>query len=167
MIERLHPLVSRIVRNHGGWRDEPEDLMQDVYLRVFGKLDQFRGDMPLEHWVSRIALNACLDRLRRQKARPELRWSDLHESEQALLAETPEPGAEDETDLLAAREVVERLLQALPPADAWLLRELELKGRSLGEICQETGWNGGLARIRAFRARRRMKALFEKLEGRR
>ena len=73
LVERLYPLVARVVHSHLPRREEPEDLMQEIFLKMFSKLDQFRAEMPFEHWVSRIALNTCLDRLRRQKVRPELR----------------------------------------------------------------------------------------------
>lgn len=164
LVERLHPLVSRVVRGHLGRRDEPEDLMQEVYLKVFARLDQYRGETPLAHWVSRIALNACLDGLRRQKARPELRWSDLSEAEQELLRQTPSEEAATEVELNSSRELIERLLAGLSDRDAWLIRELDLVGRTIAEVCQQTGWNAGVTRIRAFRARRRLKALFEELE---
>lgn len=167
LVERLHPVVARVIRGHLGRRDEPEDLMQEVYLKVFGRLDQYRGEMPLEHWVSRIALNTCLDRLRRQKVRPELRFSDLGEAEQELLQETPAEDHASEVQANSARELVERLLLEMPEREAWLIRELELKGRTITEVCAETGWNSGVTRIRAFRARRRLKALFEGLGGER
>ena len=164
LVERLHPLVARVVRGHLGHRDEPEDLMQEVYLKVFTRLDQYRGEMPLAHWVSRIALNTCLDRLRRQKARPELRWSDLSEAEQELLRQTPSEEAATSVELNSSRELIERLLAGLSERDAWLIREVELVGRTIAEVCRQTGWNAGVTRIRAFRARRRLKALFEELE---
>lgn len=163
-VERLLPSVMRIVARNLGRFDEPEDLAQEIFLRVFARLEQYRGDLPIEHWVRRIALNLCLDRLRRQKARPELRWSDLDEREQALLTEMPAEATASETERLASRELAAKLLAALPSADAWLLGELEMKGLAIAEVCAATGWNPGVARIRAFRARRRLKALWQKIE---
>src|SRR4051794_30801980 len=77
LVERLDPLVAQVVHANLPRRDEPEDLMQEVFLKMFSRLGQFRGEVPLEHWVSRITLNTCLDHLRRQRARPELRMADL------------------------------------------------------------------------------------------
>lgn len=165
LVERLHPVVARVVMGHLGKRDEPEDLMQEVYLKVFGKLDQYRGEVPFVHWVSRIALNTCLDRLRRQKVRPECRFSDLGDQEQEMVRATPEVEVATEFQQATALELIERLLAGMPEQEAWLIRELELKGRTIAEVCGETGWNAGLTRIRAFRARRRLKAVFRKLEG--
>lgn len=165
LVALLHPVVSRVVRGHLGRRDEPEDLMQEVYLRVFGRLDQYRGEMPFVHWVRRVALNTCLDRLRRQKARPELRFSDLQEAEQQLLRETPSEEVATEFQQGTAMELIERLLGSMSEKEAWLIRELELQGKTIAEVCAATGWNAGVTRIRAFRARARLKALFRELEA--
>jgi len=164
LVAQLHPVVSRVVRGHLGRRDEPEDLMQEVYLRIFGRLDQYRGETPFVHWVRRVALNTCLDRLRRQKARPEFRFADLTDSEQQLLEETPSEEVATEFQEGTAMELIERLLGCLSEKDAWLIRELELRGKTIAEVCASTGWNSGVTRIRAFRARARLKALFKELE---
>lgn len=164
LVTLLHPVVSRVVRGHLGRRDEPEDLMQEVYLRIFGRLDQYRGETPFVHWVRRVALNTCLDRLRRQRARPEFRFADLTDAEQELMRETPSEEVATEYQQGAAMELIERLLGCMSEKDAWLIRELELRGKTIAEVCAETGWNAGVTRIRAFRARARLKALFKDLE---
>src|SRR3954467_13665898 len=82
LVERLYPLVAQVVHANLPRRDEPEDLMQEVFLKMFSRLQQYHGEAPLEHWVSRIAVNTCVDHLRRQRARPELRMGDLSEAEQ-------------------------------------------------------------------------------------
>lgn len=164
LVERLHPLVAQIVHSHQPRRDEPEDLMQDVFLKIFSRLEQFRGQVPFEHWVARIALNTCLDRLRRQKVRPELRWSDLSVEEQSLLENVvsgSEPGDADAPQALA---LLNWLLDQLPAQDAWLLRQVELEQKSVAQVCAATGWKGGAARVRLFRARHRLQALFRQVE---
>jgi RNA polymerase sigma-70 factor (ECF subfamily) len=42
-----------------------EDLCQEVFMSLFADLDRFRGEVPFEHWVSRIAVHTCIDHLRR------------------------------------------------------------------------------------------------------
>ena len=167
LVEALYPVVARVVRAHLPRRDDPEDLMQEVFLKMFSKLDQFRGAVPFEHWVSRIALTTCFDHFRRQRARPELRWADLPEEQQTVL-ETVSGGEEPaDADAPQAMALLGRLLDQLPQLDAWLIREVDLKERSLADVCSETGWNGGAARVRLFRARRRLQALYNKLDKQR
>src|SRR5687768_6398934 len=79
LVDHLLPLVGKLVRAHLPQRDDPEDLMQEVFLKVFSRLEQFRGQVPFEHWVSRVAVSTCIDRLRAQQRRPLWRWSDLSE----------------------------------------------------------------------------------------
>ena len=93
LVDWLYPVVAQVVHANRTRRDEPEDLMQETFMKVFSRLDQYRGDAPFAHWVSRIALTTCLDRLRRQKARPEWRWADLSEEEQ-FMVESAAAGAE-------------------------------------------------------------------------
>src|SRR6202165_6269677 len=85
LVQRLYPVVIRIVRNHLPRRESEEDLSQEIFLKIFAKLHQFRADMPFEHWVSRISVNTCIDHLRKQRNRPEYRWSDFSQDQQAIL----------------------------------------------------------------------------------
>jgi RNA polymerase sigma-70 factor (ECF subfamily) len=164
LVERLHPLVAQVVHANRPRRDAPEDLMQEVFLKMFARLDQFRGAMPFEHWVARVALTTCLDHLRRQRARPEVRMADLTEEEESLLETITTGGAPADADAPQALTLLNRLLEQLPEADAWLLREVELEQKSLVEVCAAAGWNAGAARVRLFRARRRLQTLFRQLE---
>ena len=114
LVQQLYPLVAKIVRAHRPRRTSEEDLCQMIFIRVFQKLSQFSGKVPLEHWVSRIAVNTCLNQIESEKVRPELRHADLSEEERALvenLATSSEELAPDQR--LASRQLVEHLLAAL------------------------------------------------------
>jgi len=164
LFRHLYPLVSRLVRSHLPRRTSPEDLVQTVFMKVFASLDSFSGAVPLEHWVSRIAINTCLNQLAAEKARPELRWADLSEEQaQALEAVTAGQAELDPTQNLASREIVEKLLAQLAPTDRLLMTLLHLEGRSVNEVRQITGWNVPVIKIRAFRARRKLRKHFETL----
>lgn len=164
MVEMLYPLVVRIVRAHRPSRMPEEDLCQEVFLRILTSLNQFQGKVPFEHWVSRLAVNTCIDHLRRQHCRPELRWADLGPNEiealDWLAASEPEPSSESS---LAARELVDRLLETLDPKDRLLIRWLELEDQTVREISERTGWSPTLVKVRAFRARHRLRRALERL----
>jgi len=76
LVRKLYPLVAKIVRAHRPHRTDEEDLCQMIFIKVFQKLSQFSGKVPLEHWVSRIAVNTCLNQIQWEKIRPELRHAD-------------------------------------------------------------------------------------------
>lgn len=164
LVEALYPLVLRIVRAHRPQRMAEEDLCQEVFLSVFASLEQFGGTVPFQHWVSRVAVNTCIDQLRRHRSRPELRWTDLPPGEaeavQALLVDETLP---DPTRTLAVRETVGRLLDCLTPEDRLLIQWLEIEDRSVKDVCARTGWNVPKVKVRAFRARRRMRRVLKQM----
>jgi RNA polymerase sigma-70 factor (ECF subfamily) len=162
LVEYLHPLVMRIVRAHLPRRSAEEDLAQEVFLKLFSRLDQYaeRPGTPFEHWVSRLAVRTCLDSLRAERRRPELRWGDLAEETVAwlkyLVAATD---VAPQTAAAEARETVEVLLRRLAPADRLVITLLDLEQRSVREISQTTGWSIPLVKVRVFRARGRLRKL--------
>jgi RNA polymerase sigma-70 factor (ECF subfamily) len=164
LFRHLYPLVARLVRSHLPRRTSQEDLVQTVFMKVFANLDRFSCAVPLEHWVSRITVNTCLNALAAEKARPELRWADLSEEQTEVLeAVMAAPGELEPSGSLAAREIVEKLLAQLAPAERLVLTLLHLEGRSVAEVRQITGWNVPVIKVRAFRARRKLRKHYEKL----
>jgi RNA polymerase sigma-70 factor, ECF subfamily len=167
LVRRLYPLVAKIVRAHRPRRTSEEDLSQMIFIKLFQKLSQFSGKVPLEHWVSRIAVNTCLNQIAAEKVRPELRHADLSEEEQAVvqnLAASSEELAPDRR--FASRQLVEHLLDLLKPAERLVIDLLYLQQRSVEEIRQLTGWGASLIKVRAFRARRKMKDQLDKISAR-
>jgi RNA polymerase sigma-70 factor (ECF subfamily) len=159
LVRRLYPLVAKVVRAHRSRRTPEEDLCQMIFIKVFQKLNQFSGKVPLEHWVSRIAVNTCLNQIAAEKVRPELRHADLSEEEQAVvenLATSSEELAPDRQ--FASRQLVEHLLELLKPVERLVIDMIYLQGRSVEEIRKITGWSAALIKVRAFRARQKMKA---------
>ena len=164
LMAHLYPLVLKLVRAHLPQRTAEEDLVQTVFMKVFAKIDQFKGAVPLEHWVSRIAINTCINQIKAEKLRPELRWADLNEEEQFVMGTLAASDDElESTDALAAREIVEKLLARLGPEDRLLVTLLHLEGRSGKEVAQTLGWSQIRVRVQGFRARQKLKRHFRNL----
>jgi RNA polymerase sigma-70 factor (ECF subfamily) len=164
LVRSLYPLVAKLVRAHRPVRTAEEDLCQMIFIKVLQKLPQFSGAVPLEHWVSRIAINTCLNQIQAEKARPELREADLSEEQAAViqnLASTAEELAPDQS--FASRQLVEHLMDALKPAERLVIDLLYLQQRSVAEIRHATGWSAALVKVRAFRARQKMKRLLSNM----
>ena len=167
LVRRLYPLVAKLVRAHRPVRSAEEDLCQMIFIRIMQKLSQFSGKVPLEHWVSRIAINTCINQIQAEKARPELREADLSEEQAAVvrnLAATTAELAPDQS--FASRDLVEHLMKALKPAERLVIDLLYLQQRSVTEIHLVTGWSSALVKVRAFRARQKMKQQLSKIVGR-
>jgi RNA polymerase sigma-70 factor (ECF subfamily) len=166
LVRRLYPLVAKMVRSHRPRRTSEEDLCQMIFIKVFQKLSQFSSKVPLEHWVSRIAVNTCLSQIEAEKVRPELRHADLSEEEQAVvenLATSSDELAPDRQ--LASRQLVEHLLQLLKPVERLVIDLLYLQGRSVEEIHKITGMGVAAIKVRAFRARQKMKTQLTKMSA--
>ena len=165
-VRELYPLVLKLVRSHLPRRSSEEDLCQVVFIKVLSNIGQYSGRVPIEHWVSRIAINTCLNALKAESVRPELRWSDLSVDQAAVLeALASNPDEPDPSGGAASRDLVETLLAALRPRDRLLITMLHIEGYSMDEIRQATGWNIATIKIRAFRARRKLKRIFQKLNS--
>ena len=169
LVERLGPLVLRIVRAHRPRRVAEEDLCQEVFMSVFADLGQYRVAVPFEHWVARVAVTTCFDALRREKARPEVRWADLSAAETAaveaiLSGNEPASGTHD----AFAHETLAKLLDTLPPRDRALMHWLNIEEESVAQVAERLGWSRTRVNVTAFRIRLRLRATVRKLmnEGR-
>lgn len=148
---RIAPRLARLCPR----RDDVEELAQLVYLKVFDKLWQFRGGS-FEAWVDRIARRVCYDALRKQSVRPEWRFSDLENFDVEMARDRSE-----QVSTVDASEILAQLFKRLPPEQAWLLNEVEIQERSIGEVSQELGWTAVAGRLRLMRARKKLKTLYE------
>ena len=158
LVRALYPLVAKLVRAHRPTRSAEEDLCQMIFIKIMQKLSQYSGKVPLEHWVSRIAINTCINQIKAEKARPELREADLSEEQAAVvqnMAATSDELAPGRS--FASRELVEHLMKALKPAERLVIDLLYLQQRSVAEIQKIAGWSSALVKVRAFRARQKMK----------
>lgn len=166
LVDALYPHVIRIVRSHLPRATDEQDVAQDVFLKVFTRINSFRADQPFPHWVARITVNACVDRLRRQKIRPEIRFADLSEDEALFLENSvANPDLSSEPPAADGREVVDKLLDTLNPTEQTVLRLLDLEQKSVREISDLTGWGISKVKVTAMRARRKLNDTLQRLES--
>lgn len=164
LIEQVRPMVTRIVRMHLPRRDAEEDLAQEVFIKMFGRLDQYRGVAPFRSWLAQVTLRTCYDHLRAQRCRPELRYADLTEGEAAGLDATlREENHRIPGDALATRELLYQLLNRLTADDRRVVVLFNLEQKSIAEISMITRWNAELVKMRVFRARRKLQQLLMRL----
>lgn len=163
LVEHWHPLVARLVRGYRARSHSDEDLIQEVFMRVFTKLHTYRPrpDIPPEHWLSRLTVNTCRNLLRTESRRPRLgQLSDEATGWLEHLATGREPPVDD---ALAAQELIDHLFQALQPRDRLLLTLLDRDDHSVKEVAALTGMGQSAVKVRAFRARRKLRTLAEQL----
>lgn len=163
LITRYQPRVFATARRYARREDEIQDIVQEVFIKAFQKLDSFRAEAPFEHWLMRMAVRTCYDFLRSHQRNRETTLTDLSDPEVDWLerfAASPEDNSKN-TD--AARALIERVMAQLSPEARLVITLLEIEDRSVKEIAQLTGWSVPLVKVRAFRARAQMKKILETL----
>jgi len=163
LVQRYQARVFATARRYARRDDEVEDIVQEVFFKAFDKLASFRGDAPFEHWLMRLAVRTCYDFLRAHQRNRETSFSQISKDESDWLERTaaaPDPSSEHD---VGARDLLRRVLDQLPPDARLAITLLEIEDRSVREVAALTGWSESLVKVRAFRARRRMRKLLERL----
>ncbi|HSP91126.1 MAG TPA: RNA polymerase sigma factor [Vicinamibacterales bacterium] len=156
---RLYTVAYRMT----GSAADAEDLVQDIFLQVYRRLDTYRAEAALGTWLHRIAVNACLDFLRSKQGRLR-RVTDAGEDLDALEAPAAGPwragAALDRMD-------IERAIAQLPPSyrRAFLLHDVE--GLEHHEIGETLGIAEGTSKSLLFKARTRLRVILRGRPGER
>lgn len=161
LIRRHNRRLFRAAR--GVLRDdaEAEDVVQAAWVRAFLALDGFRSEANLATWLTRIALNEALGRVRRRKPAVDLDRLDEGGIVMFPLSPTP-PGPESEAGRARVREVLERAVDGLPPAfrTVFVLRAIE--GLDTEETAALLGLKPETVKTRLHRARRQLRTALER-----
>ena len=161
LVRRHQPRVCGILHRYERDVQRVEDLAQETFLKAWRALGQFDGRAPFEHWISRIAVRTALDHLRREKRRKdEIALPELGEDALDWLRS---PDEKSELDSRNAAEVLHQAMQELSPADRVVITMQELEGCSVKEIAVAMGVSSIAVRVRAVRARAKLKRALEKL----
>jgi RNA polymerase sigma-70 factor, ECF subfamily len=161
---RLYRLARGILRNDG----EAEDVVQETYVRAFTHLADFRGDSGLSTWLSRIAMNEALGRLRRE--RPAVELSSLPQGAlEAQIIKFPLMSAPDDPEKsMAQREiqhVVEGAIDELPEAFRIVFITRVLEGMNVEETAEILDLKPETVKTRLHRARAMLRENVERKIG--
>ncbi len=152
-IYRQHaPRIYSLATRMSGSPADGEDLLQEIFLQAYRKLDSFKGDSALGTWLYRLALNYCLDHVRSKRARMQKVTDPLDDDSggtvQASRRDTPN-----------LRIDLERALAQLPDGcrEVFVLHDVE--GFGHGDIAEMLGIAEGTSKSQVFKARAKLRAL--------
>jgi RNA polymerase sigma-70 factor (ECF subfamily) len=129
-----------------GDRDEAADALQDALLSAYRSAGTYRGDARVTTWLHRVVVNACLDRVRRNKARPTVPMPD-------------DGGPADPRDVLGDRETaleIEAALAMLPEEQRAALVLVDVHGMPVDDVAAVLGVPAGTVKSRCSRGRARL-----------
>lgn len=142
--DRLWAVALRTMRDP----DEAADALQDALISAFRAAGSFRAESAVTTWLHRIVVNACLDRIRRRKARPTV----------SLPEEGPREPAE-QRDAMAERDTalaVEAALGQLPAEQRAAITLVDIEGYSVNESASMLGVAEGTVKSRCARGRAKL-----------
>jgi RNA polymerase sigma-70 factor (ECF subfamily) len=167
IMERHNRQLYRIVRSVLGDDAEAEDAVQEAYLRAFTHLDSFRGEARLATWLTRIALNEALGRLRNRRPSVELKKIDtIDDQGEARVIFLPTAQQEGDPEAAAARaeirRLIERAIDQLPDSFriVFVLRDIE--EMSIEATACQLGLRPETVKTRLHRARRLLRQSLDK-----
>ncbi|TAK70332.1 MAG: RNA polymerase sigma factor SigM [Actinomycetota bacterium] len=131
--------------------EEAADALQDALLSAFRRADSYRGDAQVTTWLHRIVVNACLDRLRRRRARPA---DPLPDDDGETTRQLVEP-RDQVSDSELQWEIVAALAQ-LPPEQRGAVVLIDVEGYSVEEAAAILQCPTGTVKSRAFRGRAKL-----------
>jgi RNA polymerase sigma-70 factor (ECF subfamily) len=161
---RLYRLARGILRNDG----EAEDVVQETYVRAFTHLESFRGDSSLATWLSRIAMNEALGRLRKQRPNVEIDKLAPGALEAQIIQFPLSAAVEDPEKSMAQREiqhVVERAIDELPEAFRIVFITRVIEGMNVEETAEILDLKPETVKTRLHRARTMLRDNVEKKIG--
>lgn len=161
--------VYRLAYGMTARREAAEDLTQEIFMRAYDRLAQFRNEANFATWLHRLAINCCLNDRRREAARVGDAGSFVEEaaSEERLVL-TGDDAADAERDAWRAqiKRKVHDALQSLPPELRVVVVLRDIEGFSYDEIAERLACSSGTVASRLNRARRLLACKLEDLRGR-
>lgn len=165
IFDRHKRLVAAVASRYFSQPQSIEDVIQTTFTKVYVEMKNFRGghDLSLAGWIAAIARNSCLDLLRLQKRRPELSLDDEPGAgiPISLLENGYAEAVEEKT--VVDRDLADKLLGSLDPDDRALLQMLYIDETSVREAAEFFGWSVAKVKVRAWRARGKLKKIVDRL----
>ena len=155
IIERYQEHISKIMWRFSRNQRTHEELVQDVFVQAYLSLSSFKSKSPLANWLARIATRVGYTYWKQNKSK--------HKGERFSLEDWDKiADASVDSDPSEAAELLHRLLNKLSVRDRLVITLRYLEQCSIEETAQRTGWSETMVKVQSFRAKNKLRKLFQK-----
>lgn len=159
--------IGGIARSYLGV-DDVEDVIQEVFIKVYKNIKKFRGESSLSTWIYRITINVCKDMLGKKHRRKEILTSfgEEDDDEKNIIREpADELQPSDELMKMLSAEEISKAIDSLSKEDRLLINLREIEGMSYDQISEIMDKPVGTVKSRLHYARERLKGILEESLG--
>ncbi len=159
--------IGGIARSYLGV-DDVEDVIQEVFVKIYKNVKRFRGDSTLSTWIYRISVNVCKDMLSKKYRKKEILTSfgeEDDEDKNTIQEPADESKPSDELLRDISAEEISKAIDALSKEDRLLINLREIEGMSYEQIADIIEKPVGTVKSRLHYARERLKGLLEEKLG--
>jgi RNA polymerase sigma factor (sigma-70 family) len=159
LVDRYKNYVFTLVLRFVKTREDAEELSQDIFVKAYRSLADFRGDAKFSTWLYTIVNTTCITFLRKKK----LQTHSLDNEKVFETADNLDSGvAANQVEVKSRAAMVNRAIAMLYPDDAGIITLFYKAEQSLEEIGKILGLDPNTAKVRLHRARQRLKEKMEK-----
>ena len=159
LVTRYQPYVFTLVLRYVHEREVAEELAQDIFVKAYRYLPDFRGNSKFSTWLYTIVHTTCISHTRKKATPVVYPGDDVMPHHDRAYDDVKNPFEQlEQKDL---RLLVEAAIRRLPDADAEVIALFYLGEQSVEEISLITGITPSNVKVRLFRARQKLKEILE------
>lgn len=165
LMEKHMGIIYNIALRMTANQDDAEDMTQEIMIKIFRSLGSFKGNSKFSTWIYRVAVNTCLDELKKKKNKKHLSLDaeisgDDGENQIEIKDDSPSPEKLAEQNEL--RDMVAAAVKLLSDEHRAVIVLRDIRGMSYSEIAGILGCSDGTVKSRISRARAQLKMILEK-----
>ena len=151
----VYHIAYRMMQNE----EEAKDVSQEIFIKVYKNLQKFDEKSAFSTWIYRIAVNTCIDALRKKKGKEVVSWEEQTQHQKENLADTAETPEEVYLQKEKQLQIMD-MIQNLSPEHKAVLLMRDMEDMTYGEIAECLSVSLGTVKSRIARAREQFKKEF-------
>ncbi|MCI9353664.1 MAG: sigma-70 family RNA polymerase sigma factor [Firmicutes bacterium] len=151
----VYHIAYRMMQNE----EEAKDVSQEIFIKVYRNLQKFDEKSAFSTWIYRIAVNTCIDALRKKKGKEVVSWEEQTQHQKENVTDTTETPEEVYLQKEKQLQIID-MIQNLSPEHKAVLLMRDMEDMTYGEIAECLSVSLGTVKSRIARAREQFKKEF-------